>query len=113
MIQRAKSRNRIEENIRQLQEYMAEQSPGIFPQLCKGKVQKQNICASHTVRKIRHGKKRSTYGSAEMYRIDSQDYDFRQGHYRKDQCAQQSFPEFQPAFPQAPYEEYKRNAVTE
>ena len=37
MIQRAKSRNRIEENIRQLQEYMAEQSPGIFPQLCKEK----------------------------------------------------------------------------
>ena len=43
-----------------------------------------------------------------MYRIDSQDYDLRQGHYRKDQCAQQSFPEFQPALPQTPYEEYKK-----
>lgn len=43
-----------------------------------------------------------------MYRIDSQDYDLRQGHYRKDQCAQQSFPEFQLAFPQAAYEEYKK-----
>lgn len=37
MIQRAKSRNRIEENIRQLQEYMAEQSPGIFPSCAKEK----------------------------------------------------------------------------